>query len=106
MGASSMLNHVQYLDFEVNWSSEWNHGSLAILIRKLKTRGFVCYFTGSNRNDVMPNLWRITNCWMTHYGEKHWGRIACVNAHHSKGILAGMETGFVDTLTKNVAFGL
>ena len=105
MGASSMLNHVHYLDFEVNWISEWNRvGSLAILIRKLKTRGFVCYFTGSNRNGT-PNLWRITDCWASHYGEKHWGRIGCVNAHHSKGILEAMETGFVNTLTKNVAFG-
>jgi hypothetical protein len=108
MGASSMLNHVRYLDFEVHWSSEWNKGSLAILVRKLKTRGFVCYFTGTNQQSSAPNLWRITNCWMTHYGEKHWGRIGCVNAHHanSKGILAAMETGFANTLTKNVAYGL
>jgi hypothetical protein len=102
MGASNMLNRVRYVDFEVQWKSEWNKGSLSILIRKLKTRGFVCYFSGS-----YGNLWRITDCWMNHYGEKHWGRIACVNAHHPdvRGILDQMEIGFRDTLSKAISFG-
>jgi hypothetical protein len=102
MGASNMLNRVRYVDFEVQWKSEWNKGSLSILIRKLKTRGFVCYFSGTH-----GNLWRITDCWMNHYGEKHWGRIACVNAHHSdvNGILDRMEKGFLNTLSKAISFG-
>jgi hypothetical protein len=102
MGASNMLNRVRYVDFEVQWKSEWNKGSLSILIRKLKTRGFVCYFSGSN-----GNLWRITDCWMNHYGEKHWGRIACVNVHHPdvRGILDRMETGFIETLTRTISYG-
>ncbi|KAG7371925.1 hypothetical protein IV203_018067 [Nitzschia inconspicua] len=102
MGASNMLNRVRYVDFEVQWKLEWNKGSLSILIRKLKTRGFVCYFSGSN-----GNLWRITDCWLNHYGEKHWGRVACVNAHHPdvNEILERMEIGFTDTISRAISFG-
>lgn len=102
MGSSNMLNRVRYLDFEVHWRADWSKGSLSVLIRKLKTRGFVCYFSGPN-----ANLWRITDCWMMHYGEKYRGRVACVNAHHAdvKGILELMENVFVDTLTKKLSYG-
>lgn len=100
MGASNLLKRTRYIDFEVNWMGSWQQSSLSILIRKLKARGFVCYFTGDDM------LWRVTDCWLNHYGEKNWGRLACVNAHHPdvKGVLDRMEMGFLETLKKQIKF--
>jgi hypothetical protein len=67
----------------------------------LKTRGFVCYFAGTE------DLWRITDCWQDYYNEKHWGRIVCVSAHHPdvKGLVDRMEQIFNETLKKSQTFG-
>jgi hypothetical protein len=101
MGASNLLKRTRYLDFEVNWSGSWENSSLSILIRKLKARGFVCYFTGDDM------LWRVTDCWMNHFSQKNWGRLACVNAHHAdvKDVLDRMEGIFLETLTRKISFG-
>jgi hypothetical protein len=101
MGASQTLKRVRYLDFEVNWVGSWKDAYLSILIRKLKARGFVCYFTGDGM------LWRVTDCWLNHFGQSNWGRLACANAHHPdvKEILDRMEGGFLETLNKRVTFG-
>lgn len=102
MGASQALKRVRYLDFEVNWKSGWAESSFSTLIRRLKTRGFVCYFTG-----VSGELWRITDCWMNHFGQKHWGQLACVNAHHPdvREMLDRMEGIFLETLTRQISYG-
>lgn len=102
MGASSTLSRVRYLDFDTNWKSEWSKNSLSTLIRKLKTRGFVCYWTGSTSGEI----WRITDCWLVHYGQKNWGRIGCVNAHHADvtAMLDRMESLFLETTKKEIEY--
>ena len=57
-GTSLNLARIQYLDFGYHWNWQWGSKSLHDLIFRLKKKGFVCYWTGSDGKQ----LWRITDC--------------------------------------------
>ncbi|MGK3761714.1 MAG: hypothetical protein ACI8RD_014032 [Bacillariaceae sp.] len=57
-GTSMNLGRVQYLDFGYHWNWHWGDESLKDLIFRLKKKGFVCYWTGSDGKQI----WRITDC--------------------------------------------
>jgi len=47
-GAFHNLYRIQYIDFGYHWNWKWGDKSFKNLILRLKEKGFVCYFTGSN----------------------------------------------------------
>jgi hypothetical protein len=102
-GATTALDQVRYLEFEYHYTGSWDMGALGDVIkRRLADKNFVCYWKG-----VDQNLWRITDCWQTHYAQKWWSNIACVSATHkdAKPLLAKMEEVFEATLKKEQKYG-
>ena len=97
-GAAKNLGRIQYIDFSYDWNANWTYKDLKDLIFRLKKKGFVCYFTGSNGED----MWRITDCWLDHYGLKFPASIGCTNANipEAEPLLERMEGMFLKTLNK------
>eukprot|EP00537_Pseudo-nitzschia_pungens_P012548 CAMPEP_0172386648 /NCGR_PEP_ID=MMETSP1061-20121228/4120_1 /TAXON_ID=37318 /ORGANISM="Pseudo-nitzschia pungens, Strain cf. pungens" /LENGTH=493 /DNA_ID=CAMNT_0013116057 /DNA_START=95 /DNA_END=1576 /DNA_ORIENTATION=+ len=98
-GAFQTLRRTQYIDFGYHWNFDWGNYSLKDLIFRLKKKGFVCYFTGHNGQD----MWRITDCWQDHYEIKFSANIGCVNANipAAEPLLEKMEGMFLETLKKD-----
>jgi len=93
-GKDSVLDRVQYLEFEYNFMGPWSKQKLSDAIRMLDEHAFTCYWAG---DDV---LYRISGCWQEYYNIHHWANVACV--HHTQQELAkNMENTFLRTLTKN-----
>jgi len=99
-GTGGVLERVWYLDFTYDWKGSWGSQSLQPLITSTLS-GFACYWQGADNN-----LWRISGCWQTHYAQKHWSRVACVNTKiaEAKPIYDKMEYYFQETLKKDLAF--
>jgi len=95
-GTAQNLARIQYLDFGYNWNFRWNDKSLKDLIFRLKKKGFVCYWTGSDG----LRMWRITDCWQDHYELRFVASIGCVNSNipAAEPLLNRMEKIFLDTL--------
>jgi len=98
-GTAQNLARIQYLDFGYHWNYRWNDKSLKDLIFRLKKKGFVCYWTGSDGE----RMWRISDCWQEHYELKFVASIGCVNSNipAAEPLLNQMERIFLDTLNKN-----
>lgn len=93
-GIQSVLDRVQYLEFEYNWMGAWAQQKLSDAIQMLEVHGFNCYWAG---DDV---LYRIGGCWQDYYNIHFFSNVACV--HHTQQELAhSMENTFLRTLTKN-----
>jgi hypothetical protein len=94
------LKRIRYLTFEYNWKDDWgsDFAGLSPIIKKLKDNGLVCYFAGDSTYNF--KLWRITDCWLSHYSNKNWSRIACVNVLHNdvKGLATQMEQKFMSSI--------
>ena len=97
-GTAKNLARIQYIDFGYHYHFHWGSKDLKDLIFRLKKKGFVCYFTGSNGED----MWRITDCWQEHYGIKFKATIGCANANipEAEPLLERMEETFLRTLNK------
>lgn len=92
-GAGSVLDRVEYLEFEYHVSGTWRKYHLMDAVGLLNQKGFTCYWSGKE-----GKLWRITECDHDAYGVwHHWSNVACV--HRSQKVLgAKMEKVFSDTL--------
>jgi FkbM family methyltransferase len=99
-GASKMLSRVRYLEFEYNWKGPWKKISLSSTIQTLKEAGFSCYWPGAH-----GNIWRITDCFLSHYDLKFWSNVACVNVQDpsTKDLAQVMERMFHETLEQGHA---
>jgi hypothetical protein len=96
LGAPLTLKRTKYLEFEYNWKGPWAAHQLSQVIDRLQTdHGLWCYWAGAH-----GNLWRITDCWLSHYGTKFWSNVACVNARLSEAapLAQRMEERFANTL--------
>jgi hypothetical protein len=69
MGALSMLNHLRYLDFEVQGQSSYTHAEIEDL--------WLCPLIYWHHPTIFCT--KFANCWMTYNAEKHWGWIGFVN---------------------------
>jgi hypothetical protein len=101
--SSDVLKNVRYLTFGYNWKRSWGNedSKLLVLIERLKTEGgLVCYWSGDVSH---PGFWRITDCWLSHYENKQWAKIACVSSRHDDvAVLRDrMETVFLEKLETN-----
>jgi hypothetical protein len=103
-GLMPILNQVRYVHFEYNKGGSWGTTKLSALISALKTEGLVCYFAGHKETDY--GFWRITDCFLDYYDNRHWAQISCVNVNHDdvKELAAGIETKFLETLQKDQTF--
>ena len=116
---TSILNRVEYIEFEYNWIGNWGSSkyTLSDAIHLLDEYGFTCYWIGNDE------LWRITNCMPpmpqssqsedgssnnnnnnnddhdTYYDLKYWSNVGCVN-RTQYGLYIIMETMFRDTISK------
>jgi len=97
-GAARNLGRIQYIDFSYHYHWRWGEKKFTELIYRLKKKGFVCYFTGSNGQD----MWRVTGCWQEHYNLKFPASVGCVNANipAAEPLLDKMEAMFLKTLEK------
>ena len=97
--ADEILSRVRYLEFKLDWSDQGSFEEL--VLQRLAGHNFVCYWSGTNHN-----LWRITDCWFSHYATKHWAYVACVGVAHddARTLLERMELVFAETLLKDQAF--
>jgi hypothetical protein len=96
--ADEILSRVRYLEFPINQEQ----GSFEeLVLQRLTEHNLVCYWSGTNHN-----LWRITDCWFSHYATKHWANVACVSAAHDDAriLLERMELVFAETLLKDQVF--
>lgn len=93
-GKASVLDRVQYLEFEYNWMGSWAKQNLSDAVQMLDEHSFTCYWAG---NDV---LYRISGCWQEYYNINHWANVACVHRTQYK-FARNMEDTFLRTLTKN-----
>ncbi len=98
------LSQVRFLHFQYNQGGSWQNHRLSKVMNLLQENGLVCYFAGSKEQDY--DLWRITDCFMDHFDERHWAGIACVNVQlpDVKPIAERMETIFLKTLEKDQSF--
>jgi len=98
--ADETLSRVRYLEFSISALQKGSFEEL-VLQRLAEQHNLVCYWSGTNHN-----LWRITDCWFSHYATKHWAKVACVNAAHddARTLLERMEVVFADTLRKDQIF--
>lgn len=96
-GAAKNLGRIQYIDFGY-WNRNWGEKDFKDLILRLKKKGFVCYFTGSDGQD----MWRITDCWQDHYDIHYPATVGCANANipAAEPLLDKMEGMFLDTLKR------
>jgi len=97
--ADETLSRVRYLEFSIDALQQGSFEEL--LLQRLAKHNLVCYWSGTNHN-----LWRITDCWFSHYATKHWAKVACVNAAHddARTLLERMELVFAETLRKDQIF--
>ena len=102
MGES--LSQVRFLHFHYNKGGSWESNRLSKVMKLLQDNGLVCYFAGSKERD--HDLWRITDCFMEHFDDRHWAGIACVNVQlpDVKPMAERMEEIFLKTLEKNQVF--
>ena len=99
--ADQTLSRVRYLEFSIHPSQQGSFEEL-VLQRLAQQHNLVCYWSGTNHN-----LWRITDCWFSHYATKHWAKVACVNAaldDDARTLLERMELVFAETLRKDQIF--
>jgi hypothetical protein len=101
---TSILKQVRYVHFEYNKAETWQFTKLSAVINSLKNEGLVCYFAGSKEADY--GFWRITDCFLKHYDNRHWAGISCVNVKHDdvKELADGIEKKFLETLKKDHTF--
>jgi hypothetical protein len=96
LGAPLTLKRTKYLEFEYNWKGPWATYQLSQIIDRLQTEHRLwCYWAGAH-----GNLWRITDCWLSHYDTKFWSNVACVNARlpEAAPLAQRMEERFAHTL--------
>ncbi|VEU43870.1 unnamed protein product [Pseudo-nitzschia multistriata] len=96
--ADETLSRVRYLEFPIGYEK----GSFEeLVLQRLTEHNLVCYWSGTNHN-----LWRITDCWFSHYTTKAWAKVACVSAAHDDAriLLERMELVFAETLLKDQVF--
>lgn len=93
LGASETLNRVRYLEFEYNWKGLWKSHSLHDITKNLLDQGFVCYWPG-----IKGHIWRITDCWLSHYSLRYWSNVACVHTQRHPVVAKRMEDLFLETL--------
>lgn len=91
-GGMEMLKKVEYLEFENHRVGAWQNHSLQDAVEKLDRLGFTCYWAGKGR------LWRISGCWMDHFGVKSWSNVACAHRVLAPTLAARMEHVFALTL--------
>lgn len=97
--ADETLSRVRYLEFSIAAKNQDSFEEL--VLQRLAEHNLVCYWRGTNHN-----LWRITDCWFSHYERKHWAYVACVSAAHddARTLLKRMELVFAETLLKDQVF--
>jgi len=110
MGALNTLKRVRLLEFQTNYRGAFNTQPRKPVFDALRNQaGMVCYWYGGKPDQsALPNLWRITDCWQTHYDYKsHWASVICVSSLHedSRAIMAKMEEHFQLTLKRSQVFG-
>jgi FkbM family methyltransferase len=97
LGGVKALRRTRYVELEYNWRGDWSKHKLSAAIDTMKERGFVCYWAGD-----AGRLWRITDCWLTHYDLKFWANVACVNVllpdTVTPSLAERMEATFLDTV--------
>jgi FkbM family methyltransferase len=97
LGGANALRRTRYVELEYNWRGEWNKYKLSNTTETMKERGFVCYWAGD-----AGRLWRITDCWLSHYDLKFWSNVACVNVllpdTVTPSLAERMEATFLDTV--------
>ena len=100
LGGPAMLERVQYLEFEYNWMGSWKTQNLSDAIHMLEQKGFICYWPGMG-----GNIWRISGCWLDHYGSRFWSNVACVNQNFREvaSMANRMEELFMATVAKGHA---
>jgi len=77
-GATSTLQHVRYLEFEVHrdfTSSPWGSTSLKSVVDHLDKLRFICYWAG---NDA--HLLNIKMCWSDQFERGTWANVVCVKS--------------------------
>ena len=102
-GATDTLAHVRYVEFQYGREGSWSSASFSDLIRQtMAEKDLVCYWKGTD-----ANIWRITDCWFSHYAQNWHSHVACVSASHSdaRPLLERMESMFKETLKKEQVFG-
>ena len=96
LGGSRTLVRTEYIEFEYNWKGGWfqkrRKNSLQTAITYLQHMDFVCYWAGVGK------LWRITQCWLDHFGGPFWSNVACVNTRLNSELANQMEALFLETL--------
>jgi len=93
-GKTSVLDRVQYLEFEYNWMGSWAKQNLSDTLQMLDEHSFTCYWAGDDA------LYRISGCWQEYYNINHWANVACV--HRTQYQLAkNMEEIFLRTLSED-----
>ncbi|KAI2508247.1 methyltransferase [Fragilaria crotonensis] len=98
-GGSTTLRNTEYVEFEFHkvgkWGSDFKLGKkpLKIAIEYLDELDFTCYWAGRGE------LWRITGCWLPHYGGAFWSNVACANRRLAPSLLQKMEAVFLDTVS-------
>ena len=100
LGASVLLDRIEYLEFEYNWIGAWgargSNSTMRSAVRYLAKHGFVCYWAGEKK------LWRISKCWLKLYKFKFWSNVACVNEQLApKRFVDIMERTFNDTIYRD-----
>jgi len=98
----SLLKQVRFLKFEFNKKASWIGASLNSLINTLKNdAGLICYWSGDADTD--NSLWRITDCFLDHYGKHQFARIACVSKIHEdvRELAIQMENKFLQLLDES-----
>lgn len=92
---NDILRRVEYLEFEYHSVGVWKDHNLSDAVEMLDTNGFTCYWAGMDR------LWRITDCWISHYDAHVWSNVACVNRSVMK-LASKMEEIFERTLMEDI----
>jgi hypothetical protein len=87
----TVLDRVQYLEFEYHNEGSWPSHHLYDIVELLNQADMTCYFAGKSR------LWRLTNCWMLYYDAHVWSNVACVRRSQTR-LATIMEDTFQRTL--------
>ncbi|KAI2508246.1 methyltransferase [Fragilaria crotonensis] len=101
-GGNATLRNTEYVEFEFHqvgkWEREFKLGKkpLKVAINFMDELGFTCYWAGRGE------LWRITGCWLPHYGGAFWSNVACANRRLAPSLLQKMEALFLDTVSTPV----
>ena len=100
LGGSRLLANVEYLEFEYNWRGAWKDTMLSTVIDSLQKKDFICYWPGNG-----GLIWRITDCFLSHYNLHFWSNVACANTKLVPALAKRMEELFVETLERNITMG-